>query len=279
MPSPASKSRIASAFILTACFLAVQPLHAQSLRDLADMHAPPEMLAAYTCAGIAVQYIGPEIEKRAVDMLKGAQDRQAVMRTLLQDYDDQAQRLCHDILPAFQRQPALIFKQYAKQEAGYVPNQAPWLLDARRRRWLKDTNEFQAQTASLPYLHMFMMKLAPDLSRPPTTKTYLTHEQFADMEAASTFAYSGPQERMQMKHILDDGGFAALAPRRLQIALLAAQEKRLRAQAIALRPLPSGSTALFYTRAHFQGFEGLRSMGLIEVLKPQIERIRTGDKR
>ncbi|WP_426197629.1 hypothetical protein [Massilia sp. DWR3-1-1] len=278
MSSPVRMITMASrlAFTLALWAIVSAGAQAQTLRTVVALKAPAEMLSAYTCAGVALEYIGPEIEKRAVDALKSGRDRRAVVRELLQDYDDKTESMCRAILPLFQRQPDLIFDAFARQVPAYTANQEPWLLNPRTQRWLKETNEFQANTASLFQMYQLMMKLAPELSRFPPG-TVRSEAQFAGAEKASTFTYFGGNERAQLILALGDTGFATVAPRRFQLPALAAQEQGLRSEALALhgRGLLWGPTdALFHTRVHFQGRDGMRSMGLIEVMKSHIDRIR-----
>jgi hypothetical protein len=260
------------AFALALWSMPVAGALAQTLRTVVGLKAPAEMISAFSCRAIAVEYIEPEIVKRATEAIARSRDRRAAVRGMLQDYDDKTESMCRELLPFFQRQLNLIFNAYARQEPGYAANEEPWLLKPGAQRWLKETNEFQANTAPLVGMYQLMMKLAPELSGYPPG-TVQTEAQFKGADKASTFAYSGGQERAQLILALGDTGFATLAPRRFQISALAGQEKRLRSEALALH-VWSPTAALFHTRVHFQSGDGIRSMGVVNVIKSHIERIK-----
>lgn len=74
------------------------------------------------------------------------------------------------------------------------------------------------------------------------------------------------QERIYLIHFLSDRGFARLVPRRYKLEKLATDELRLRKEAAELRYASTfqwfNGNASDLVRAHFNGFDVMREMGM-----------------
>lgn len=69
------------AFTLTIWTMVTDGAHAQRGMVVA-MKAPSKMISAYTSAGIAIEYIEPEIVKHADEPLKNSKGRRVVVRDI-----------------------------------------------------------------------------------------------------------------------------------------------------------------------------------------------------
>lgn len=235
-------------------------------RAIGAVIAPPDLIAAYSCATYAEGFFLPGAKTRAMALLRGKEDKQAVMKRLLQDYDSQLESMCKEITGVFRRQRDTVLDAYSRQIPGTRDDIKPFLAKPEGRRWASDNAAFLTMTAPLGQYYQLVQAVAPELLQMPSD--ILDRDTVSEVRETSV-GNSAEFERQYLIVLLSDPGFAKVAPTRFALGSLKRDEIRLRKEASKLRFSTSfpwfNGNASDLVRMHFNGFDVMREIGLAEV--------------
>lgn len=255
-----------AAFAIASSLVALSALAQENVQAIGAVIAPPDLIAAYSCTTYAEAVFLPKVKTRAISALQHASDKQAALKQLLSEYDSVLDRMCRETTVIFRHHQDKVLDAYARQLPGATADIKPFLANPNGYRWASDNAAFLTATAPLNQYYALVKAVAPQLLN--SSGASLDQTTTAEVRATSVGNFA-EHERGSLILLLDDHGFANLAPARFDLASLKSDEFRLRREAARLKygtPFPwFNGNASDLVRMHFNGFDVMREIGVAEV--------------
>lgn len=208
---------------------------ASSATELAEAVAPAALIATRVCTTYAEQVFAPQLVEAVRAQAGSRRITPDELRRVVQKFDAATNTFCEAARHAAQERKAEISGIFAKYHAvALQPDWERFLADPASRAWAADDAAFSVRAFPLVAVFALLNELAPDTLGAELRGSGVlrfANVQDPDLRAAYERTSKGKGDlayRRMITLMLNDPGFASMAPSRYRIKELAASDADLR---------------------------------------------------